>query len=207
MLGVEFLEEAEHRACEFPVRRVDGVQLDRNVEVDPLLLESAPLVVVADDRHRHDAVRVERCCVADSVKDAFVDPTDQHHHGVGFASHLVAGLNSNHGPAAGVVLADRPEAEDHDRDEGSRDPCSFGELGHHDDDGNEPGGQCPDDVDRHTRPPATLPQGEVVPDHSRLAQREAGEYPECIERDELGDITLEDDDQRRCHSSEEDDAV
>ena len=76
---------SQDRPGELAVRRVHGVQFDRDVEVVPLLLEPHPFVVVARHRDRQEAIGCQRSCVLHAVEHALVDAADEHHHRVGLA--------------------------------------------------------------------------------------------------------------------------
>ena len=134
-------------------------------------------------------------------------PTDQHDDGVGPPPHLVRIGSLEHLVDPVVVLVDRPEHQDDQRDHDDGDPRAGGELRHDDHDQHDPGGDAPDHVDDQPSLPVRFPQREVVTAHPELRQREPGEHAHRVQRDEQRDLGPERDDQDGREAGQQQDAV
>ena len=84
-------------------------------------------------------------------------------------------------------------------------PCANFVTG--DDDGHDRGRERAETVDRQSRTPAGLLDADMPSGHPRLRQRERREHADRVERDQLVDVGLEQDDQHRGRGREPDDPV
>ena len=183
------------------------MQLNRHIEVVPLLLQLDSLLVGTHHRNRHNPVGAQRVGIGDRVQDTLVDTAHQHHHGVRLALRLVTRAYFDCFGATFVVLAHCCKARHHQRNEDGRNPRAFAELRHHNDECDETRGDRSDGVDRDTELPVRFSMFQVVPHHSRLAQRKAGKDTERVEGNQLRDVSLEHDNQNACDAGKKDHTV
>ena len=72
---------------------------------------------------------------------------------------------------------------------------------------HDEGGDGAHGVDGEADLPVGLAEAPVVDDHSRLGEREPGEHADGVQRDEVGDVTAEHDDQCSGQGGEHEDPV
>ena len=104
-----------------------------------------------------------------------------------------------------VLAVDEQEDRHIDRDEDDHEVGAGRELdrGHHDE--HDRGEHGPEAVDARPPPPAGLADAPPVADHAHLAEREAHEHADRIERDEQGRHAAEDDQEQAGDAGQHDD--
>src|SRR2546425_9251955 len=103
--------------------------------------------------------------------------------------------------------ADEHEHEDERAHRDDRDPGASAELRRRDDYGDSSGGYSAWAVDDETSSPAGLSQPPPMPDHARLRERERDEDADRIQRDEIGHVAAEHNQEQCRGASQQHDAV
>ena len=110
-------------------------------------------------------------------------PDEHDHRVVGVFDGLVRLDPQPFGERA-VVAADAHEEGYERRDDDRGQPGALGELGHDNDERYDTGHDGADGVDDEAALPRRFAMGQVVAHHARLGEREPGEYPERVQRDQ-----------------------
>src|SRR6185369_14782603 len=90
-----------------------------------------------------------------------------------------------------VLTTDEQHPADQERDDDNDEPRAERELGDREDHRHDPGRDRSGAVDRDAPPPSVAPVPPPVDDHAGLRQRDRGEYPDGIQRDESFDPSSE----------------
>ena len=107
---------------------------------------------------------------------------------------------------AAVLVLDEQHHRDQDRDEDDDEVGAVDELLGHDDDEDDRGQDAAEPVDRGPPAPAGLLDVEPVPDHARLAEREAHEHADRVQRDQRVGVAAERPQEPERHAGQQDDA-